>query len=413
MLLVITFIAATILAPTPVYAELPPVSVTVDTFPVSFSTAPVIISGRVMVPFKPVADALGVRVQWEKNTQTITADYGPHVIRMQINKKMAFYDNKPISIDVAPMIRQSRTLVPLGFFASGLGCQARWDNNLRCAKIYSPSKAMTILGFYALGDSKTSSWTNLFGKPYPEVGDGNTGLISDLALGWFSADAQGVLLAKSTSGWQRPSGWENVLNAAAAFKINSDMMVFISDHDGVLSSIVRDNQASSALIESIVSTVGSFRGVNLDLEAYMPMQVAVAPEAYREPLNAFVKQLAEKLHSQGKTLTLTIPPPNSHYIGYDYAVLGQYADRIVIMAYEYGPKPEPIEMVKDAVTETLQFVPANKLVLGICIPYETPNSILDKIALAKHYKLNGIALWRLGLLNADTWRALYQSVSKI
>ncbi|MGE5416395.1 MAG: stalk domain-containing protein [Acidobacteriota bacterium] len=411
-LLVVTLIISMVLAQTPALAVLPPVSVTVDTFPVSFDTSPIIVNGRVMVPFRAIANALHIQVQWDNQTQSIIANYASHVIKMRINDKMAYYDTRPLAMDVAPMIRNGRTLVPLGIFASITGGFANWDNNLRCAKIYSPKKAMTILGFYALGDSKTSSWTNLFGKAYPEAGDGNTEMISELALGWFTADVQGNLLAKSTSGWQRPSGWENVLNAAATHCISSDMMVFISDQDSVLSGIMRDEASSSALIDNILAGVEPYRGVNLDLEAYMPMQVAMAPEVYREPLNAFVKRLSDKLHAKGKTLTLTIPPPNSHYIGYDYAVLGQNADRIVIMAYEYGPKPEPIEMVKDAINQALKVVPANKLVLGICVPYETPDSILDKIALAKHYDLHGIAVWRLGLLSDQMWHALLISVTK-
>ena len=67
---------------------------------------------------------------------------------------------------------------------------------------------MTVIGFYALGDGQTSSWTNLFGLAYPAASVGNTDAISELALGWYSIDKQGNLLDKSRTGWQRPDGWE-------------------------------------------------------------------------------------------------------------------------------------------------------------------------------------------------------------
>ena len=122
--------------------------------------------------------------------------------------------------------------------------------------------------------------------------------------------------------------------------------------------------------------------------------------------NRFVLLLSERLRSSGKTLTLTLHPPNSYYRGYDYGALGELADRIIIMAYDYGSKPEPVHLVLQAVEMALQEVPQQKLMLGISAPYETPQSILTKVGIAKRYNLSGIALWRLGLVPAEMWSAL-------
>jgi len=44
------------------------------------------------------------------------------------------------------------------------------------------------------------------------------------------------------------------------------------------------------------------------------------------------------------------------------------------MAHNYGPKPEPLNRVEQAVEMALVVVPAEKLVLGISAPSETAES---------------------------------------
>ncbi len=73
---------------------------------------------------------------------------------------------------------------------------------------------MLVSAFYALGSKTASSWTNLFTREYPETNQGHTDLVGEIALGWYSLDKEGNLLTRSTTGWQKPSGWLDVLTAA-------------------------------------------------------------------------------------------------------------------------------------------------------------------------------------------------------
>jgi len=120
--------------------------------------------------------------------------------------------------------------------------------------------------------------------------------------------------------------------------------------------------------------------------------------------------LAESLRNKGLSLTLTLHAPNSAYKGYDYKLLGEVADRIIIMAYDYGLKPEPESLVTQAVEQAVQDVPAKKLLLGISTPNETSGSILTKVGIAKRYGLDGVALWRLGLVSEEMWNSLRTTI---
>lgn len=90
------------------------------------------------------------------------------------------------------------------------------------------------------------------------------------------------------------------------------------------------------------------------------------------------------------------------------------------MAYDYQTKsggtttgeaaPEPIAKVDEAIRLALQETDKGKLILGLNLHSENAASVTKLIGLAKRYDLKGIALWRLGLISADEWSSMRQSV---
>jgi len=386
------------------------IPVLVDGLPVSFDVKPVLQNGRTLVPFRAIAEALNVAVAWDGATRTVTASGGQTTVRLQIGNSTAYHNDAPVVLDVPPVIAGGRTLIPVRFFSEAFGCKVDWDAAARAVKITSPPRPMTVMGFYALGDSATSSWTDLFQKPYPAAGPGNTDVVGELALGWYSLDEKGRLLTRSRTGWQRPDGWEKVLEAARSYNLRTEMVVHLTDQDGAIVNLLSDAGAVSRAVKEIAAEAGRYHGVNLDFEGLGYRENGEQLAATRAAFTAFASRLAEKLHAAGLGLTLTLHAPNSVYRGYDYRALGEAADRIVIMAYDYGSKPEPLNLVLQAVQEAATAVPPAKLLLGISVPSETPESIITKVGVAKRYHLGGIALWRLGLVPGDMWQALRTTV---
>ena len=149
-----------------------------------------------------------------------------------------------------------------------------------------------------------------------------------------------------------------------------------------------------------------YGGVNLNFEGLGLSQNGEELIAVQKEFAAFVTLLSKSLGQLEKSLSLTVHPPNSVYKGYDYAALAAAADSIIIMAYDYGPKPEPLSLVKQAVEMAKTQVPPEKLLLGISVPYETLESIAPKIGLAKRSGLGGIALWRINVISDEIWEVL-------
>lgn len=362
------------------------------------------------MPFRAIAEAINIEVEWDNQTRTVFATDGTTAIRLQIGNYTAYLNDTPIRLEVAPTIIRDRTLIPLRFFSEAFNCQVEWDSLTYEARIISPPKTMTVIGFYALGDRQTSSWTNLFGQAYPNTAAGNTDVMSELALGWYSIDKNGNLLDKSSTGWQRPAGWETVLTSADEYNMLCEMVIHVTDSDGTISSLLNDPAAISRAVKAIAKEAVKYKGVNLDFEGLGFTDEGERLQEVRHSFTRFVDMLSRELENSNTGLTLTLHAPNSAYPGYDYQALGQIADRIIIMAYDYGPKPEPLNRVVQAVEKACESVPSSKLILGISAPSENASSIASKVGVAKRYNLKGVALWRLGLIDDDMWQSLRESL---
>ncbi len=384
----------------------PPVTVYVDGLPLIMDVLPIIENGRTLVPFRAIAEAMNITVSWDSQSRTVNATDGIAAVRLQIDSRTAYINNTAVSLEAPPRIANHRTLIPLRFFSEAFDCQVAWDGSLYRANITTPLKDMTVIGFYALGDSQSSSWTDLFGQSYPQTGVGNTDIVNELALGWYSIDRQGNLLDKSRTGWQRPDGWEAVLEGAEKYGLPGEMVVHVTDGDGTISALLNNPAAMSQAAREIAAEASQYGGVNLDFEGLGFNDSGDVLKQVQQRFTSFVELLEQELQAGGSGLTLTLHAPNSAYPGYDYQALGQIADRIIIMAYDYGPKPEPVTQVTQAVEMALASVPANKLILGISAHSESAASIGAKVGIAKRYRLNGVALWRLGLIDDGMWQVL-------
>lgn len=410
--LYILFLVMLFIMVIPINVQAADVKIEMDGYTLSSDMSPVIVNDRTLVPFRAIAEAMNVKVEWINETKTIKASNGMQDVVLNVGSTTAYVNSTPVALDVAPKIINDRTMIPLRFFSTAFNCDVGWIADTRTVVIKTPPSTMKVVGYYALGDSSTSSWTNLFTVPYPETAKGHTGIVTDLALGWYSLDENGQLLTKSRTGWQRPTGWERVLAAANEYDLNCEMVVHMTNKDRIINALLSNQNSIDTAVRQIVKEARYYSGVNLDMEGLGLSEKGDELIKVQNSFSWFVKLLAEELHKEGKTLSLSLHALNSSYRGYDYATLGRYSDYIIIMAYDYGLKPEPNNRVNEAITLALQNVPAHKLILGISAPSETAESLMTKVGLAKRHNLEGIALWRLGVITDSMWEVLEGNIKQ-
>jgi len=104
-----------------------PILVYVNGQQMTFDVPPQILSGRTMVPLRAIFEALGAEVEWDDSTQTVSATKGASVVVLTIGSTCAMVNGAIVSIDQPGVVIDGRTLVPVRFVAEAFGIGVVWD----------------------------------------------------------------------------------------------------------------------------------------------------------------------------------------------------------------------------------------------------------------------------------------------
>ena len=89
----------------------------------------IIMGGRTLVPLRAIFEALGSSIDWNGDTQTVTAVKDDIIVFMQIGNNVMSKNNTEIVLDVSPQIVNERTLVPARAVAESFGVGVDWDTS--------------------------------------------------------------------------------------------------------------------------------------------------------------------------------------------------------------------------------------------------------------------------------------------
>lgn len=139
----------------------------------------------------------------------------------------------------------------------------------------------------------------------------------------------------------------------------------------LIHSVVNNAAYRDRLIRNLLDTMGEkgYQGVDIDFEYILAED--------RDAFSAFVRQAAETMRANGYELSVALAPKTSAeqagllYAGKDYRALGEAADHVLLMTYEwgytYGPPMAvaPVNQVRRVVEYALTEIPPAKIDLGI------------------------------------------------
>lgn len=310
------------------------------------------------------------------------------------------------------------------------------------------ARELETVGFYAINS-------------YPAIK--HLPLLDQVSFGWSHLNyvtPGSAQLETATTEYRIPSGWEEVVQTAAAAKIQKNLMVYAGEKN--LTDFLKDRPAQQAFIQSLQAVLTDakygFTGVTMDFEGLM--DASSAPD-----YSQFLKTLKAAIPTYALTVAVQ---PDYYYKGYDLKEISALADTVILMAYDFTHNDSklpsaPLPLVNDAVKRALAFVPKEKLVLGISkqanqwitangsselynpdiaavekrlaapgitqtmslpyflreiafqddrgshdIYYEDTASVDKKVWLAKYYGLKGISLWYMGNYTESDW-TLFES----
>lgn len=139
----------------------------------------------------------------------------------------------------------------------------------------------------------------------------------------------------------------------------------------LINSVVNSQEYTDNLIQNLLTVMNrkGYQGVDIDFEYILAQD--------RDAFTGFVWQVAETMRANGYHTSVALAPKTSPdqrgllYEGKDYRALGEAADHVLLMTYEwgytYGPPMAvaPINQVRRVVEYALTEIPAEKIDLGI------------------------------------------------
>lgn len=212
-----------------------------------------------------------------------------------------------------------------------------------------PGASRQVLGYYVPYDPL--SWASLQSQAHA---------IDIVAVQWVTIDGCGRLTSHDDQTLKR-------FAQAQGIRVLPSLLTL----SGWLNHrILTDDETTTRALDQIVEYVVAqgYDGFDLDLEAVRPDD--------RAAYTAFVVRLGTALRERGKMLALAVPAKatdtTTGWAGaYDYAALGQQADLLTIMAYEFHgawgePGPiAPYDGVDRVAAFAVSQIPPEKLLLGL------------------------------------------------
>jgi spore germination protein YaaH len=429
---------------------------------INFDTQPMMHNYRTMVPFRALGEAMGASVYWLAETRQILAIKDKIYMVMTIGSDEVLINNITIKIDTPPMIVNDRTLVPVRFFSQAFGYNVIWNQDIQRVDITMIGRnnkpVKHVLAWYSgrsFGDyqrniDKVTSTAFMW---YTMDTRGN--LLTRDDKNW---------------GVTKPSNYGEILDIAKENGVKAYMMVFNVSRTELpifLASPSARTNLINQIYENVLAF--GYDGVNIDFEDIPPTNDnrnnlnAFMRELYgrlkpiRKTLSIALPAMTERstwfAAFDYKTLG-----ENSDYIAimaYDRSPANPVAQA-------------PINWVRAITEYALRHVPKEKILLGIgvygrewsssgrptillnrqevdyssikfmteileqyggtpvwsetdmmhsytytCVNgiqrtiwFECARSINEKMKFVMEKDLGGIAIWRLGYMNEDTWSVI-------
>ena len=97
----------------------------------TIDAAPIVENNRTFVPFRALAEAFGATVAYDEATQSVTAELNGVTVVMTIGSAEYTVNGEAATMDVAPFINGSRTMIPVRFAAQAFGIDVTptYDDN--------------------------------------------------------------------------------------------------------------------------------------------------------------------------------------------------------------------------------------------------------------------------------------------
>ena len=238
------------------------------------------------------------------------------------------------------------------------------------------SRLSEIHGFYAI-----SSWQQR------EM----AAQMDSVSFGWGRLEYtdSGVRLNTASDNgnvWSIPAGWEDAVSYLKDSGVTENFAVTMTDQDDCRAVLLNEENRAAA-ISALTAAAEDLDGITIDFEG-------MKGEELKNGLNEFMRALREALGN--KQLYIAVHPAlknsSEYYDAYDYRTLGEYADRVILMAHDYAAYTIPDELLNTEFTAT-PVTPFDEIFHALKAAADPQTGVADTSKLQLALSLPSTAAW--------------------
>jgi HAD superfamily hydrolase (TIGR01509 family) len=206
----------------------------------------------------------------------------------------------------------------------------------------------------------------------------NGAMLHDVSPFWYSTHGATTITVDGNLSPETTSGFVDAVRAAGASVVPSIIDAMPS---GGMAAVLADPVTRADHVAAIadLAAANNYDGIDIDYEQFAFADDRSTWETTRPSWISFIEELADRLHADGRTLSVSVPYINdqgrtdlSGYWVYDYAGMGPHVDRIRIMAYDYSTSKAgpiaPLAFVEQSINAAKKAVgDDSKLALGVAL----------------------------------------------
>lgn len=122
----------------------------------SIDTVPIIIDGRTLVPIRAITESMGGTAEWKAEENAVTINCNGHNIKLTLNSNNAQIDGNSAVLDVAPILINDRTMLPVRFVSENIGFNVGWDGATQTVTVSSDNTHTFAVHYIDVGQADSA-----------------------------------------------------------------------------------------------------------------------------------------------------------------------------------------------------------------------------------------------------------------
>lgn len=106
------------------------IKIMIDDVHLETDVAPVIVNDRTLLPIRTIVENIGGTVDWDAETSKAIIEKGSDVLTLEIDSLIANVNGEDVTLDVPAQIIDERTMVPVRFVSETLGLKVEFSDGI-------------------------------------------------------------------------------------------------------------------------------------------------------------------------------------------------------------------------------------------------------------------------------------------